>query len=98
MKQCNTPNGMKKKGTISVSEIYIVRLFHWEEEQYFSWLYFNFGEGWKAFAEMVEDFEANFTGGMITPEGHYYLAQTEEFCLQLCPFINQFNETETEDM
>lgn len=98
MKQCNTPNGMKKSGPISVSEIYIVRLFYWEEDQYFSWLYFNFGEGWKAFAEMVEDFEANFTGGMITPEGHYYLAQTEEFCLQLCPFINQFNETETEDL
>ena len=89
----------KKKEAILLSEIYILRVFHWEEDEYNSYLYFTFGEAWKEFSYTVEDMEAVFTGGMITPEGHYYLAQTEEYCVQLCPFINEFNDdTETEDL
>lgn len=89
----------KRNGAISLSEIYILRVFHWEEDKYISHLFFTFGEAWKEFSYTVEDMEAVFTGGMITPEGHYYLAQTEQYCIQLCPFISEFYEdTETEDV
>jgi hypothetical protein len=90
--------GMKKKQKpISLSEVYIVRVFDWEQDAYFSWLYFTFADAWKMFSQLVEDMEAVFAGGMIMHNGHYYLAQTEEHCLQMCPFINEFDE-ETEDM
>lgn len=90
---------MKKRAAISLSEIYILRIFHWEEDEYYSYIFFTFGEGWKEFSETVEDIGAQFTGGMITPDGHYYLAQTEEYCIQLCPFINDFyGDDETEDL
>lgn len=100
MKQCNTQTGMgKKNAAISLSEIYVLRIFHWEEDEYGSTVFFNFGDAWKEFSYTVEDMNAVFTGGMITPEGHYYLAQTEEYCIQLCPFINDFyDDEETEDM
>ena len=100
MKQCNTPNGMgKKSALIPLSEIYILRVFHWEDNEYYSWLYFDFGESWLEFTDIIEDIGAVFTGGMITPDGHYYLAQTEEYCIQLCPFITDFDDdTETEEL
>ncbi len=91
--------GMKKKPkSISLSEIYIVRVFDWEQDEYCSWLHFTFAEAWEMFTELVEDMEAVFAGGMIMSEGHYYLAQTEEHCVQMCPFINEYDETETEDV
>ena len=89
----------KKNAPISLSEIYVLRIFHWEEDEYGSTVFFNFGDAWKEFSNTVEDTGAVFTGGMITPDGHYYLAQTEEYCIQLCPFITDFyDDEETEDM
>jgi len=89
----------KKNELISLSEIYVLRVFHWEENEYYSWVFFTFGEAWKEFSYTVEDMNAVFTGGMITADGHYYLAQTEEHCIQLCPFITDFeDEPETEDL
>lgn len=89
---------MNKNKAISLSEIYVLRIFHWEKDEYSSSVFFNFGEAWKEFSNAVEDMEAVFTGGMITPEGHWYLAQTEDYCLQLCPFFSNAYENESEEL
>lgn len=90
---------MRKKEPLILSEIYVVRLFNWEgTDDYASWLFFSFEEGWEMFTETIEDIGAIFTGGMVTPEGHYYLAQTEEQCLQLCPFFYNEYENEAEEL
>jgi hypothetical protein len=89
----------KRTKSIPLSEIYVLRIFHWEHDEYEAYVFFNFGEAWKEFTYTVEDMDAVFSGGMITTDGHYYLAQTEDYCIQLCPFITHTDdETEAEDM
>jgi hypothetical protein len=83
---------------ISLSNVYVVRVFDWEADEYYCWLFFNFAEAWKMFSQLVENTESIFAGGMIIDNSHYYLAQCEECCIQMCPFINEFDETETEDL
>lgn len=77
---------------IPCRHVYAVRVFAVDSEMedvddYMVWIYYNFSEAWFAFCTLVDCTEAEFRGGRINEDGHFYFALAEDTAIQLTPFF-----------